>query len=290
MSFFKKLKNAILGRGSQIGEHQFELTDMESILIEADFGVNLASKISQKLAKTGKHSVENLRLELSKILDPLIMDFEIPSESRSKPFVIFLVGINGCGKTTTIAKLAHWLVKTRGFKVAIAACDTFRAAAVDQVSLWAERIGCDIFKAGNENRDASSVLFEAINTTDADILLVDTAGRLHNNHNLMDELAKMYRVAAKTCPGAPHMNVMIIDATTGQNAIMQAAAFGKAHPITGLIIAKMDGNSKGGTIIGISNELKIPILGIGTGESVSDFERFSIDKFLKGLVESNDEQ
>jgi fused signal recognition particle receptor len=178
----------------------------------------------------------------------------------------------------------HFLVMD-GKKVSVAACDTFRVAATEQLSFWAKEIGCEIYMAKDGQKDPASLAFEAMKASDADVLIIDTAGRLQNNSNLMDELSKMYRVASKIDQSAPHMNLMVLDATTGQNAMEQVLSFRKVHPITGLIISKMDGHAKGGMIVRIADELKIPILGVGIGESMSDFAKFSIDKFLEGLME-----
>ncbi|MDR1288983.1 MAG: signal recognition particle-docking protein FtsY [Holosporales bacterium] len=281
MSFFKKLKDAILLKGIRSSEDHSSVSDLEDILIEADFGFNLASKLAREVTKKGD-ALENLGNELRSILSPLVVDFEV-SEGH-KPFVVFVVGVNGCGKTTTIAKLMHFLM-TGGKRVAVAACDTFRVAATEQLSFWAKEIGCDIYIAKDGQKDPASLAFEAMKASYADILIIDTAGRLQNNANLMDELSKMYRVVSKIDQSAPHMNLMILDATTGQNAMEQVLSFSKVHPITGLIISKMDGHAKGGMIVRIADELKIPILGVGIGESMSDFAKFSIDKFLEGLME-----
>ncbi|MDR1475780.1 MAG: signal recognition particle-docking protein FtsY [Holosporales bacterium] len=281
MSFFSKLKDAILGKGSRSGEDLSSIAEIEDILIEADFGFALASRLAKQIAKKG-NPIENLNIELRSMLTPFVRDLEIVSEH--KPFVIFVVGVNGCGKTTTIAKMIHFLM-LNGKKVAVAACDTFRVAATDQLNYWAEKIGCEIYKAKECQKDPASLAFESIKATNSEVLIVDTAGRLQSNTNLMDELSKMYRVVAKVDSSAPHMNIMIIDATTGQNAIEQIYAFGSIFPISGFIISKMDGNAKGGTIVRIVDELKIPILGVGIGESITDFEKFSVDIFLKGLME-----
>jgi fused signal recognition particle receptor len=280
MSFFKKLKDIILRREGYSGDRRIPSQELEDVLIEADFGISLASRLVKEVVKRGD-PVENLRSELKSILTPLVRNLEVVSEH--KPFVIFVVGVNGCGKTTTIAKLMHFL-KASKKRVAVAACDTFRVAATDQLSFWAGEIGCEIYVAKDNQKDPASLAFEAMKSSDADVLIIDTAGRLQNNVNLMDELSKMYRVVSKIDRSAPHMNLMVIDATTGQNSIEQVLAFGEVHPITGLILSKMDGNAKGGMIVRIADELKIPILGVGIGESMSDFAKFSIDKFLEELM------
>ena len=280
MSFFKKLKSVfsrLTGSASKIDE--FELEDT---LIEADFGVELAAKLTKELKRADDLSAA-LKVKLEEIMLPLIGEVQIDREK--KPFVIVLEGVNGSGKTTTIAKLAR-MFQRQELTVDIAACDTFRAAATDQLSEWANRLGCRIFKA-DAQRDPASVAFEALSgakTAQSDVLLVDTAGRLHNNTNLMTELAKLHRVLNKLDETAPHLTVLVLDATTGQNLVDQVREFGKVQPLSGGIITKLDGHAKGGAIVRIADEFKLPILGVGKGERETDFEKFSIDKFLKDLM------
>jgi fused signal recognition particle receptor len=254
--------------------------DLEDILIEADFGCALASKIAKEV-RGADNIIPALKAKLERILLPLFKEIEV--DSSKAPYVMVLSGVNGSGKTTTVAKLA-FLLKNRGFSVGVVACDTFRAAATEQLSEWASRIGCDIFTAG-DRQDPASVAFDAMRSSKCDVLIIDTAGRLHNNADLMNELAKIHRVVAKLDPTAPHMNILVIDATTGQNVIEQIKEFSKVHQISGLIISKMDGSAKGGAIVNVANEFQIPILGVGTGESEDRLEPFSVDKFLRGLVE-----
>jgi fused signal recognition particle receptor len=281
MSFFGKLKNAI-SRITEIGTKQKDTlsAQLEDILIEADFGVHLAAEISSELRQE-KEIIPALIRKLEAILSPLIVNFEIEKETK-KPFVIVIAGVNGSGKTTTVAKLASFL-KNRGYSVSIAACDTFRIAATEQLSVWAHKLGCPIFKAETP-RDPASVAYTAMQQTESDVLIIDTAGRLHNNSNLMEEFGKICRCLKKIDDLAPHMNVLVIDSTTGQNAMDQVKEFSKIHQISGIIVSKMDGHAKGGTIVRISNEYKIPILGVGIGESEHDFEKFSVNKFLKDLM------
>lgn len=275
MSFFKKLKSAFSNLTSS--KNNLELEDT---LIEADFGVELSEKIAKEIGR--ESDIANaLKNKLESILSPLIKDFQI--DSSKKPFVIVLEGVNGSGKTTTVAKLAYYL-KKQGFSVDIAACDTFRVAATDQLAVWAEKLKCNIFKA-DKPRDPASVAFEALSNSKSDVLLIDTAGRLQNNANLMNELSKIHRVLKKIDESAPHMTILVLDATTGQNLMDQVREFQKVQPISGIIINKLDGNAKGGALIRVENEFKIPILGVGLGESEKDFDAFSIDKFLKDLVE-----
>ncbi|MDR0695535.1 MAG: signal recognition particle-docking protein FtsY [Holosporales bacterium] len=283
MSFFGKLKQAIskiadIDQKSASGQG----IDLEEILIEADFGVHLAAQIASELKKERDMMMPALVEKIRAILSPLIREFSV-DKNCGRPFVIVVAGVNGSGKTTTVAKIANFL-KNRGFSVDIAACDTFRVAATEQLSVWAERLGCSIFKA-DAKKDPASVAYGALQETRSDVLIVDTAGRLHNNPNLMDELRKIYRCLGKIDETAPHMNILVIDATTGQNAIEQTGEFSKICPLSGIIMSKMDGNAKGGVIVRIASEYRIPILGIGTGETERDFEVFSIEKFLRDLTE-----
>lgn len=279
-SFFKKLKNAISKITTSESSDQNNDFELEDVLIEADFGVALASKLAKDLRKE-KELIPALKQKIESILNPLIKDFEV--DTSKKPYVMTLCGVNGCGKTTTVAKIAKKMLN-KNLTVDIAACDTFRVAATEQLSSWAARLDCKIFKSDSP-RDPASVAFEAVESSKSDVLIIDTAGRLQNNTNLMNELSKIYRVIKKLDESAPHLNILIIDATTGQNAIEQVREFGKFHKIDGIIISKMDGNSKGGTIVRISEEFKIPIIGIGCGESEDDLKNFSIEEFLKDLTD-----
>lgn len=276
MSFFKKLKDAISNIVS--GKKTQEIDNINDLLIEADFGVTLAESLANKIKKS-KNITESLKEEISNILSPLISDITI--DHSYKPFVITLCGINGCGKTTTVAKLINKF-HNNGLSVDVAACDTFRAAADDQLEVWANRLNTNVFKG--TNKDPASVAYTAITSTNSDVLIVDTAGRLPTNTNLMNELSKIYRVLNKVDNKAPHLNILVLDATTGQNTINQVQAFNNISSINGIILAKIDGGAKGGTIVNIANKLRIPILGVGKGENKEDLEVFSIDKFLKDLV------
>lgn len=276
MSFFKKLKEAISNIVS--GKKLREIDNLSDLLIEADFGVSLSESLANKLKKS-KNIEESLKEEISNILSPLINDIVI--DRCYRPFVITLCGVNGCGKTTTVAKLINKF-NNEGLSVDVAACDTFRAAADDQLEVWVDRLGSKLYKG--TNKDPASVAYNAITTTDSDVLLVDTAGRLPTNTNLMNELSKIYRVLNKVNNKAPHMNILVLDATTGQNAINQVQEFNKVKQINGIILAKVDGGAKGGTIVNIANTLRIPILGVGKGENKEDLEMFSVDKFLKDLL------
>lgn len=276
MSFFNKLKSIFSKHASQ----NSGIVELEDSLIEADFGVELSERLAKTISSSDNIS-SALKEEIECILDPLITN--ISFDSSKKPFVVVLEGVNGSGKTTTVAKLAYFFQK-QGLSVDVAACDTFRVAATDQLAVWADKLGCHIFKS-DVPKDPASVAFEALSNSNSDVLIIDTAGRLQNNANLMNELSKIFRVINKIDKTAPHMNILVLDATTGHNLVDQVREFNKIRPISGLIITKVDGNARGGMIVRIANEFKLPILGVGKGESEKEFEAFSVEKFLKGLVE-----
>ena len=279
MSFFGKLKsifkNLTLSKTNE---------ELEEILIEADFGVKLATEIAKKIGSKGDIT-EILKNKIETIISPLIYDIKVDSDKH--PFVIVLEGVNGSGKTTTVAKLAY-LFKKQGLSVDIVACDTFRVAATEQLAVWANKLNCKIF-CGNSNpekpREPASLAYEALSNSKSDVLIIDTAGRLQNNANLMNELAKIHRVLKKIDETAPHETILVLDATTGQNMVEQVKEFQKIHPITGLILNKLDGNAKGGALVRVANDFQLPIYGVGIGETEKDFETFSVDKFLKDLME-----
>jgi fused signal recognition particle receptor len=264
------------------------LEELEQKLIEADFGVATAVRIRQDLQAAYKDK----RLERGEdVLDFLKADLKKcwPEQDRrvrlaeTPPTVILVAGINGSGKTTSVAKLA-WLFKSQGKKVVLAAADTFRAAAVEQLTIWAGRIGVDIVKGGGG--DPGAVVFDACDAArarGADVLLVDTAGRLHTQDNLMRELTKIRNVVAKKIPGAPHEVLLVLDATTGQNAINQAKAFTAAAEVTGIFLAKLDGTAKGGIVVAIRNEVNLPVKFVGLGETYQDVEPFDPDQFVEAL-------
>lgn len=274
MSFFQKLKSSFANLLTT-KEQKINKQKLEDVLIEADFGVSFSESLVKDLKSSDIYSA--FRTKVSSILEPLVKDIEI--DESKKPFVILLEGVNGSGKTTTVAKLAY-LLKQRGLSVDIAACDTFRIAAVDQLAVWAQRLECNLFKSDSP-KDPASVAFDALKNTKSDVLIIDTAGRLQTNVNLMNELEKIDRVIKKLDSSAPHMSILTIDATIGQNSIEQVKSFSKINNITGLIINKLDGGAKCGVIVRIADEFRIPILGIGVGESEKDFAKFSIDEFLK---------
>lgn len=263
--------------------------DFEETLVTADLGVGttmkLRSEIENKLSKKALHNPmpikEALREEILRVLknaegQPLALNL--------KPFVIMVAGVNGVGKTTTIGKLAYKFTKD-GKNVMVAAADTFRAAAVEQLEIWANRVGSDFLK-GQSGADPSAVAFDAVRAAfarDTDVLIVDTAGRLHTKTNLMEELKKIKRVVGRGLEGAPHETLLVLDATTGQNAIQQAKMFKEAIEITGIVLTKLDGTAKGGVIVAIANELKIPVKFIGIGERLGDLREFKADEFVEAL-------
>ena len=265
------------------------LDELEEILIMSDIGMDTSIKIINALReKIKKEKLQDeeevkqaLREEMQKILD--ITDISLHLET--KPSVILVVGVNGVGKTTSIGKIANRLAKD-GKKVVVAAADTFRAAAVEQLEIWAKRAGSDIVKR-EEGVDPASVVYDAIKITkekQADVLIVDTAGRLHNKKYLMDELNKIQKVIQKEMPDADKEVLLVIDGTTGQNAISQVKAFKEETPITGLGLTKLDGTAKGGVVIGIVEENKIPVKFIGIGEQIDDMEIFNSEDFVKAII------
>ncbi|MGB9798540.1 MAG: signal recognition particle-docking protein FtsY [Thermanaerothrix sp.] len=278
---------ALLGV-SEIDDSTWE--DLEALLLQSDLGVETTQEILQSLrqrvqreglTKSGELK-QALREELLKRLDtPPILDLD-----SHQPAVILVVGVNGSGKTTTIAKLAQWF-RNQNKKVLLVAADTFRAAAVDQLQVWAERLNLPIV-AGQPNADPGAVTFDGIQAALArktDIVLIDTAGRLHTRYNLMEELKKVHRVAGKALPGAPHAVWLVLDATTGQNALQQARAFKEAVNVNGIILAKLDSSARGGMAFAIQSVLGIPILFVGLGETPSDLEIFDPEAFVQGILE-----
>ena len=264
------------------------LDELEAVLIQADMGVASAVKIRDDLQQAfadkriakGDDVIEFLKVELKKYWPECDRNIHFADAS---PTVILVAGINGCGKTTSVAKLA-WRFSQSGKKVCLAAADTFRAAAVQQLTIWADRIGVDIIK-GSGN-DPAAVVFDACDAASArgaDVLLVDTAGRLHTQDNLMRELVKIRDVVAKKIPGAPHEVLLVLDATTGQNAVNQARAFLEAIDVTGIFLAKLDGTAKGGVVVAIRNEVNLPVKFVGLGENYEDVAPFDPDQFVEAL-------
>jgi fused signal recognition particle receptor len=267
------------------------LEELEEAMITADMGVETTTEIVGMLKEAYRNKVIK---ESGEVLDYLkdALRRRLTEESNdirmadTPPTVILVAGVNGSGKTTSIAKIAKHYVD-EGKKVLLAASDTFRAAAVEQLSIWAGRIGCDIVRHSS-GADPGAVTFDAAEAALArgmDMLIVDTAGRLHTQRNLMEELGKIRRVLEKKIPGAPHEVMLVLDATTGQNAISQAKVFKEAIQITGLFVAKLDGTAKGGVVLAIKNQLGIPVKFIGVGEKLDDIEQFDADAFVKALFE-----
>lgn len=301
MAFFDKLKaglsktkDALFGKVKDLFINMREVDEdlfdeLEEILITADVGVAGTEMILEKLRYIVKAEkiTESERVydELKKIIAEMIGDGDGLNLSGELS-VILVIGVNGVGKTTSIAKIANNL-KNDGKKVVLAAADTFRAAAIDQLQIWADRIGVDIIKHG-EGSDPAAVVYDAVNAAKAkraDVLIVDTAGRLHNKKNLMDELAKINRVISREAPDACRETLLVLDATTGQNAVIQAKEFKNAAEITGLVLTKLDGTAKGGIIISIKEELGIPVKYIGVGEKADDMQPFIAEEFVRALFE-----
>ena len=263
------------------------LEELEELLIMSDIGVNATEEIIEKLREQIKDGrlkeKEQVVDALKEILTEMIGEGGDLNLSTT-PSIILVIGVNGAGKTTSIGKISNCLVK-RGKKVVVAAADTFRAAAIDQLSVWCERSGAEIVKQ-NEGSDPAAVVYDAINYAKkrkADVLIIDTAGRLHNKTNLMNELAKINRVIDKECPDSARENLLVLDATTGQNAILQAKEFRNAANITGLVLNKLDGTAKGGIVISIKSELSIPVKFIGVGEKIDDMQEFDSAEFVEAL-------
>ena len=301
MGFFEKLKqglsktkNAIFGRIKDLfismrKVDEDMLDELEEILITADVGVETTEKIiaalRRKIQEDRLTESEDVYKALKEIISSMIDDGE-PLDLSSKPAVVLVIGVNGVGKTTSIAKIASYL-KGEGKKVILAAADTFRAAAADQLGIWADRIGVDMIRH-EEGSDPASVVFDAIAASKArgaDVLIIDTAGRLHNKKNLMDELGKIDRVINRELPGAARETLLVLDATTGQNAVIQAKEFSNTAKITGLILTKLDGTAKGGIVISVKDELGIPVKFIGVGEKKDDMQPFVASDFIEALFE-----
>lgn len=301
MGFFEKLKNGLNKTKTSFDEKmngifsnfrkvdEELLEELEEALIMSDVGANtsvtiinnLRNRVKKDNLKDAEEVKQALREEIQAIFDKTDKKLNL----ETKPSVILVVGVNGVGKTTSIGKIANRLRKD-GKKVVVAAADTFRAAAVEQLEIWANRAGCEIVKR-EEGVDPASVVYDAIKITkekNADVLICDTAGRLHNKKYLMDELVKIKKVIDNELPDASEEVLMVLDATTGQNAIMQVQAFKETVDITGIILTKLDGTAKGGAVIGIVNENQVPVKFIGVGEQIDDMEIFNSEDFVKALI------
>jgi fused signal recognition particle receptor len=289
-SFFSKITRAILGKSKVDDE---VLDNLEEVLISSDVGVATTLKIIDRIQKRVDRdkvlNTDELNSVLKEEITGLLVDSNISLEQNKQlnpdePYVIMVVGVNGVGKTTTIGKLAHQF-KTSGKKVILGAADTFRAAAVDQLIIWSQRVGVDIVQQGM-NADPASVAFDTLQSAKAngaDVVIIDTAGRLHNKVNLMNELSKIKRVMNKVFPNAPHEILLVLDGSTGQNAYEQAKQFAQATEINALAITKLDGTAKGGVVIGISDQMQIPVKYIGVGEKMEDLQLFDKQAFVEAL-------
>ncbi len=292
LSFFQKLSRAITGK-SRVDDDTLDA--IEEALIESDMGVDTTLKVIDALEErvgrdrytSFEELVGYLRDEISALLqkggNSVEMDFS------KKPYVILVVGVNGVGKTTTIGKLAH-LFKSQGKKVILGAADTFRAAAVDQLVIWAERAGVDIVRQ-EMGSDPASVAYDTVKAAvarDADVAIIDTAGRLHNRIDLMNELGKIRNVCRKVISDAPHDVMLILDASTGQNAFQQAKEFSRATDITCITVTKLDGTAKGGVVVGLTDQFEVPVRFIGTGEGIEDLKLFDRDRFVASLFDPED--
>lgn len=291
----KKTKQSLsLELDSFSGKITFDtLEELEEILILADVGVTTAGKICSRLGERIKRrniDSTELRENLCEIVTEL-MEPDEPLVTETKPSVVLVVGVNGVGKTTSIGKLAYWL-QGQGKKVLLGAADTFRAAAGEQLGVWAERVGCQMIKHA-EGADPAAVVYDSITAAKArnvDVLICDTAGRLHTKKNLMEELAKIDRVLEREAPGCSRETLLVLDATTGQNGLNQAREFAAACGVTGIILTKLDGTAKGGVAIAIRDQLGLPIKFVGTGESIGDLTPFSAAEFAQALLLNEDKE
>ncbi len=302
MSFFDKLKqgltktkdafnnkiNSVFANFRKVDEELLE--ELEEALILSDVGPNTADKIISDLRDTIKlkkiEDAEEVKTELRKEIEVILNSNDNALKLETKPSIILVVGVNGAGKTTSIGKMAAGF-KKEGKKVLVAAADTFRAAAIDQLEVWTNRAEVDILKRP-EGSDPASVVFDAAKKAkeeDYDILIVDTAGRLHTKKNLMDELNKIQRIIDKELADCSQEILIVLDGTTGQNALIQAKEFSEVTKITGIVLTKLDGTAKGGVVIGICSELKIPVKYIGVGEKIDDLQRFNAEEFIKAILE-----
>ena len=289
-----KTKNAIFGKIDALLKHFVKvdedlLEELEELLITADVGVNTTEEILDRLRDEIKEGRLKEPDQIKDALKVIVTDLIGEGDALrldTVPSVILVIGVNGAGKTTSIGKISKRLKKA-GKKVVVAAADTFRAAAIDQLAVWCDRAGVDLVHQ-NEGSDPAAVVFDAIQYTrkkQADVLIIDTAGRLHNKKNLMDELAKINRVISRELPDAMRENLLVLDATTGQNAIMQAKEFSHAAEITGLVLNKLDGTAKGGIVLSIRRELGLPVKFVGVGEKIDDMQEFDAEEFVTALFE-----
>ncbi len=288
--FFARLKE---GLGDVIWNRPIPdesmIDDLEEVLIASDIGVDTTMKIGEELRDSIRHNwltrSDEINTALARIIEKLVDKGERNGLSAERPLIIMMTGVNGVGKTTTIAKLAHKL-KEQGNSVILIAADTFRAAAAEQLSIWGERIDVPVIKHG-EGADPSAVIFDgmaAAKARNADVIICDTAGRLHNKKNLMNELSKMNKVIGREYPDAARETLLVLDATTGKNAVSQAKEFNEAAELTGIVLTKMDGTAKGGIVVTVSDEFDLPVKFIGLGEGMDDLEPFDPESFAESIT------
>ena len=282
--------NSVIKSFTKIDEELFE--ELEEILVLSDIGCVTAQQICDQLReevkKEGIKEPQEIKKLLKKVIENMI-ESDCSLNLSTTPSVILVIGVNGVGKTTTIGKLAARL-KNDGKSVVLGAADTFRAAAMDQLEVWAQRAGVDVVK-GKEGTDPASVVFDTIAHAKAkgtDVIICDTAGRLHNKKNLMDELAKIYRIIGRELPDANKETLLVLDATTGQNAVNQAREFKNVADITGIVLTKLDGTARGGVVLAIKNELEIPVKFVGVGEGIDDLQPFSAEDFSSGIIDTEE--
>ena len=306
MGFFDKLKqglaktkSAVFGQINEVVKNfrkvdEEFLEELEEIMICADMGASTTEKVLEELRDRIKtdniKNAEDVKAVLGEILMAQVGEGE-PLRLETSPSVILVIGVNGVGKTTSIGKIANNLRKD-GKKVIVAAADTFRAAAIEQLAIWCDRAGVELVRQ-NEGSDPASVVYDAIaaaNKRKADVLIIDTAGRLHNKSNLMDELAKINRIISRELPNASRETLLVLDATTGQNAVMQAKKFRETAEITGLILTKLDGTAKGGAIFSIKDEINLPVKYIGVGEHIDDMQPFDAKMFIDALMKEEEKK
>lgn len=307
MGLFNKLKNSLSKTKESINEKfnsvvkTFKKIDddlfdeLEEVLITADLGVNTSMDIIERLREAAQEKKlrdsYELKGELNQIMTDILTEGDNSVELYGTPAVIMVIGVNGVGKTTSIGKLAN-LYRSQGKSVLIAAADTFRAAAIEQLEVWANRADVDIIKQ-QEGSDPAAVIFDAVNAAKSrgvDVLLCDTAGRLHNKKNLMAELKKIYKILDRELPNSSKEVLLVLDATTGQNAVQQAIQFKEAADITGIILTKLDGTAKGGIVLAIKNDYDIPVKFIGVGEKIDDLEPFDPTEFVNAIIDPEDEE
>jgi len=290
MGFFDKLKKIttnLFSGFTEADEAFFE--ELEETLILADLGMNTAleavEQLRTRVRKEKLHDQEEVKAALREILAEMISVSDTALDLTTKPSVVLVIGVNGVGKTTSIGKLAHQL-KSQGRRVLLCAADTFRAAAADQLEIWAQRAGCELIRQ-HEGADPGAVLFDALQAAKArgvDVVLCDTAGRLHNKSNLMAELSKLSKIIDRECPGAARETLLVLDATTGQNGLVQAKQFQEAAGLTGIILTKLDGTAKGGIVVAIAKELGVPVKFAGVGEGIEDLKPFDAKEYVEAVI------